>query len=171
MKCEKCGKKEANTHYKEHINGHAREMHLCGDCAREIHLDASFGQAFAGLQSGFFGFPSLFDSGLSTAHAEKPRGVLPDTERRCSCGKTLRELRQDGRAGCAACYHTFADVLEPYIRRVQGADSHIGSIPQVAQTAHDPLESLKDKLQEAIKNECYEEAARLRDEIRRQEGA
>lgn len=183
MKCEKCGKNEANMYYKESINGQTREMHLCSACANEMNLDSQFHQAFADMKSGFgsffdSSFPSLFGNGftplLSSMMDTAPFGILPDTERRCpTCGMTLRDLRRNGRAGCPDCYHTFSDVLNPYIHRVQGADSHIGSAPQSEQATRPKkcvLDNLKEKLQDAIKSENYEEAARLRDEIRRQEG-
>ncbi len=173
MKCEKCGKQEANTHYQETINGQTREMHLCSACAQQMQTHAPFPQTFAG----FFGFPSLFGSTASPFLAgiteHEAQNVRIGTAQVCpSCGMTLQELQHTGRVGCSECYQTFAEVLTPYIKRVQGAESHIGSAPQSeapTQAEQNPLEALRQKLQEAIAQENYEEAARLRDEIRRQE--
>ena len=57
---------------------------------------------------------------------------------------------------------------------VQGATAHVGTAHapagQPEQAKPDPVADLKAKLQEAISRENYEEAARLRDEIRRLEG-
>lgn len=190
MKCEKCGKNEATTFYKETINGQTREMHLCADCAREMNLGGAFQNAFAGMASGmagaFAGFDQLFSDpfhsmlggGLGTLWNEMmglpAGGARPGTERKCpTCGTTESELRRTGRAGCPDCYHTFEDILNPYIRRVHGADAHIGSAPQSAapETPQaDPVAELRAKLQEAVQSENYEEAARLRDEIHRLEG-
>ncbi len=36
MKCEHCGKNEANFFYKSVVNGKKTEVHLCSDCAREL---------------------------------------------------------------------------------------------------------------------------------------
>ena len=86
---------------------------------------------------------------------------------------TESELQRSGRAGCADCYKTFEDILTPYIRKLQGATAHVGQAPKAqndAQPVENPTASLKQKLTEAIKQENYEEAARLRDEIRRLEG-
>ena len=179
MKCEKCGKNEATTYYKETINGQTREMHLCADCAKEMHIGADFENAFAGIANTmgslwgdpfhpFLGSGSLFGNMLGGL----PAGGLLGTERKCpSCGMTESELRRTGRAGCPDCYHTFEDILTPYIRQVHGADSHLGSKPQdEAAPPANPVTELKAKLQEAIQGENYEEAARLRDESRRLEG-
>ena len=73
-----------------------------------------------------------------------------------------------------AMYDTFEDILTPYIRKLQGATAHVGTAHapagQPEQAKPDPVADLKAKLQEAISRENYEEAARLRDEIRRLEG-
>lgn len=192
MKCEKCGKNEATTYYKESINGKTRELHLCADCAREMNVGGAFQHAFASMATGFadagFGsflsdpFQSMLGSGFGAlwddfAGALPMTGGLLGTERRCpTCGMTESALRRTGRAGCPDCYHAFEDLLNPYIKQVHGADSHIGSTPtgDAAGTAQppqeDPVAALKAKLQQAIGSENYEEAARLRDEIRRLEG-
>ena len=182
MKCEKCGKNEATTYYKETINGNTREMHLCSDCAREMHIGADFQNAFAGMENtmaGLWGhpFPSLFGSSLGSLWDDGMAG-LPSasaaaaTERKCpNCGMTESELRRTGRAGCPQCYNTFSDILTPYIRQVHGTDTHLGAKPKTeTQKEQDPVAEMKSKLEEAIKAENYEEAARLRDEIRRLEG-
>lgn len=36
MKCERCGKNEATFYFKSNINGNVTEQHLCGDCARKL---------------------------------------------------------------------------------------------------------------------------------------
>ncbi len=180
MKCEKCGKQEANLYYQETVNGQTRAMHICSACARELQMYTPFQQTVAGFSNSFgeiLGVPSLFGSMASPLFAGgaevEAKNNRADTAHTCpSCGMTLSELQRKGRVGCPDCYHTFAEVLTPYIKRVQGAESHIGSAPQQEEClppeAH-PLDALKQKLQEAIQSENYEEAARLRDEIRRKE--
>ena len=36
MKCQNCGRKEANVKYTQIINCVKKEMNLCEDCAKEI---------------------------------------------------------------------------------------------------------------------------------------
>ncbi len=59
MKCEKCGKNEANYHFTSNINGVVTESHLCSRCAEKAGLDrALFPKAedmFEDMFSGFFG--------------------------------------------------------------------------------------------------------------------
>ena len=84
---------------------------------------------------------------------------------------TESELRQTGRVGCPDCYSTFADILNPYVRKLHGADRHIGTAPAAPeQPQADPVEALRAQLKAAVESEDYEQAARLRDEIRRMEG-
>lgn len=181
MKCEKCGKNEANTFYKETINGNTREMHLCADCAREMHIGAEFQNAFTGIGNSmasfwsdpfqaFFG--SSFGPLLGSMAGQPTEGARLASGRKCpSCGMSEAELRRTGRAGCPECYNAFADLLTPYIRQVHGADTHLGAKPKDEEKkAENPVAEMRAKLQEAIQNENYEEAARLRDEIRRLEG-
>ena len=175
MKCEKCGKNEATMYYKETINGQTREMHLCPDCAREMNLGGELQSAFQGMNQlwsdpfhSFLGggFGNLWGDMLSS-----PAATMLGTERKCpTCGMTEHELRQTGRVGCPDCYNTFADILNPYVQKIHGATQHIGTAPAAEQPKTDPIAALKSQLQEAVGKEDYEQAARLRDEIRRQEG-
>lgn len=153
MKCQKCGKNEASVLYSETTNGQRRKIHLCGACAHQQGLGGSFASAFPS----FSGFGSLWQSLAASA---------PNTERSCpTCGLTERELRRTGRVGCADCYAAFADVLNSYIKQVHGATQHIGAAP-----APSTLDALREKLKAAVQNEDFEQAAGLRDEIRRLEG-
>lgn len=175
MKCEKCGKNEATVYYKETVNGVTREIRLCPSCAKEENIGASFENAFQSmdqfwsdpfhsLSGGVFG--NLWNELSGTPVA------LPGRQRTCpTCGMTESQLRQTGRVGCPDCYQTFADILNPYVRRVHGATQHIGTAPETAQQSkQNPVAALRTQLKDAIEREEYEQAARLRDEIRRMEG-
>lgn len=158
MLCQRCEKNKATTHYQESINGHTREMHLCPACSAELtHAVPGFGWSFGEL-------PAFFAQ-------QGGEGQTIGGGRRCdSCGMTESELRRTGRAGCASCYQNFADILMPYIKKLHGAAAHIGASPAAEQTAASPVDGLRTRLSEAVRTENYEEAARLRDEIRRLEG-
>lgn len=158
MLCQNCGKKEATTYFKETINGKVREMQLCPDCAAQMGLPQTFGSFFS---PSFWGDEPLF-------------GVVPQmlsSARHCpTCGMTERALRESGKVGCADCYDVFSELLMPYIRRLHGSTAHVGLAPKTEQApATNPVEELKARLKDAVTTENYEEAARLRDEIRRQE--
>lgn len=97
---------------------------------------------------------------------------------RCpKCNTTWDRLRQDGRAGCAHCYTTFAEQLAEVMERVQHATRHDGKQPRAATKRRRRLEHLRTRrdhrlamlqrrLQEALAGEKYEEAAKLRDQIK-----
>lgn len=174
MLCQNCNKNEATTYYKETINGQTRELHLCSECAAKLTGSApSFGSMFS---DPFFSNPfgSFFAEPFGAA-LQSPFGGVAQAiggGRRCpTCGMTESELRRTGRAGCGDCYQNFSDILMPYIKKLHGAAAHVGSTPAAAdQPKANPVEGLKAKLADAVKTENYEEAARLRDEIRRLEG-
>jgi len=175
MKCEKCGKNEATMYYKETINGVTREMRLCPECAKKENIEKSFENAFESMNH-FWSDP--FHSFLGAGFGEMWGGLpgLPGVpalgeERRCpSCGMTESQLRETGRVGCPECYNTFSDILTPYVQKVHGSTRHIGTMPQQAEKG-DPVAALRAQLKEAVEKEEYEQAARLRDEIKRMESA
>lgn len=112
----------------------------------------------------------LFDALLQTGHQNPAR--------RCpKCAITWDRLRQDGRAGCAQCYETFAAELGEVMQRMQHGIKHSGKHPRAAgkRIRHQELvrvknsnrlEMLNTRLQEAVAEERYEEAAKLRDQIK-----
>ncbi len=157
MLCEKCGKNHATTHIRTVINGVAHEWNLCSQCA---HAEGYGTDAHDPLDNLF---APLF--GETVARTE---------ERTCpQCGCTFSDISATGKVGCATCYRTFHDRLLPYIQRVHGSKHHVGTTPNQAEekTAQKPTaESLRARLQELIREEKYEEAARVRDEIRSLEG-
>jgi protein arginine kinase activator len=95
---------------------------------------------------------------------------------KCSfCGFTLVDFQRTGRLGCPKCYETFKDQLAPLLRRIHGQDRHMGKLPiravsgKLSKEARE-LHTLKIGLQKAISTEAFEEAASLRDRIKKIEG-
>jgi protein arginine kinase activator len=88
------------------------------------------------------------------------------------CGFTFADFQKVGRLGCPACYDAFGTQLSTLLKRIHGSDVYMGKIP-VMHTNGKPvpresneLQDLKIKLQKAIADEAFEEAASLRDKIR-----
>ncbi|MBQ3482985.1 MAG: UvrB/UvrC motif-containing protein [Clostridia bacterium] len=159
MKCEKCNQNEATVFYKESVNGKVRSLHLCAACAAEQQSAHPF---FS---------PSYPDNLLGelfglAAHGKPHR----DEARRCpDCGATWSDLLRDGKACCPKCYTAFADLLEPTVRQLHGNVTHAGRAPAARRAVREKesrLTELKRQLQEAVAAENYEQAAKLRDEIR-----
>lgn len=152
MLCQNCNKNEANMHMKRIINGSAAEVHLCSDCARSL----GYGEALSGFG---LGFGELLGELLS-----KGDGVAPGVG--ChSCGKTFDEIARDGKMGCADCYGVFYDKLMPYINRIHGRASYMGTKPLAGENSNLHLDSLKNELKNAIEEQNFELAAQLRDRI------
>lgn len=160
MRCEECGQRPATVHVTRIVNGQTTSRHLCERCARDQgELDLFFEPKFAlpDLLQGLFGHPG------------RPRPQLACPR----CGLPYAEFTRTGFLGCAHCYEAFEEELDPVLRRVQGSTRHGGKAARRPARAADPaaeLQSLRSQLEAAIREERYEDAARLRDRIRALEG-
>ncbi|HBI56677.1 MAG: UvrB/UvrC motif-containing protein [Eubacteriales bacterium] len=153
MLCQNCGEREARISITQIVNNKKTEIHLCHQCAQQSgQADSVFAlhKMLAGMVD--WGSDSV-DKGKSCP----------------GCGLTEVELRQNGRFGCGQCYQTWATLVNTIIGRVQGRTAHTGKIPRSAgerARAQREMGELKEKLQVAIREERFEDAARLRDRIR-----
>ena len=176
--CQNCGKNEVTFRYTQIVNGVKKEMNLCDKCARELGLkDMSFSMpiSFSNFFSDFFNdySDSLLPSFMGTQiNACK------------TCGTTFDDFINSGEFGCSECYETFEDRIAPILKKLHGADRHIGrgyreieSEQNTEQTKkvskkekkESKIEKLQKDLQKAIKDERYEDAAKIRDEIKQEE--
>ena len=159
MLCELCKQSQATVHLTEIINDQMSELHLCEACANQkgAQVESHFG--LADLLSG------LADYGKTS----EPEEV--STKACASCGMTYDDFRKVGRLGCADCYATFKRSLGSLLKRIHGSPIHVGKSParllKPAKIAKSELLELKRKLEKAIQDEAFEEAARVRDQIRR----
>jgi protein arginine kinase activator len=162
MLCDVCGKNPATVHLTEIIDEQMNELHLCEDCAR--HKSAAMEQQFG-----------LSDLLAGMADFEKPASKEEEvvTIKCPSCGLTYADFKKIGRLGCGECYNVFRKYLAPLLKRIHGSNQHIGKNPTKTKTTaklykkKDDLLELKDQLQKAIQEEAFEEAARLRDQIKK----
>lgn len=99
------------------------------------------------------------------------------SERCPNCLTTWDTIKRDGRVGCSACYAAFHEAIGEVMGKVQRGESHLGKIPRAAQKRgrrvknlqtrrENQLQLLRNRLQEAVAAEKYEEAAKLRDKIK-----
>lgn len=173
MKCERCKENEATFFYEENINGQKKKLSLCAHCAEEMQKSGEMKTLSSPFEDMGFGSPfadTLFGSLFYPSEAAK----LGTGVKKCGrCGSTLRDFRERGKAGCPDCYAAFAAELEPTIRSMHGSAAHTGRAPAKRKKAldrADRLKKLRTELDEAIKKEEFEEAARLRDQIREEQG-
>lgn len=161
MLCENCKKNKATTYFKKTVNGETTETFLCEDCAKKL-----------GVGSGMMFKNSIFDDfgGFDFLFPEFIKQNRLEAEKKCECGKSFREIAKSGLVGCEKCYETFRKELAPTLRKMHGVISHKAR-KDTAEKA-DPkaeIKALKDRMSKAIKEENFEEAARLRDEIKARE--
>ena len=162
MLCELCKQGQATVHLTEIVNDQMSELHLCEACANQkgAQVESHFG--LADLLSG------LADYGKT----QEPEDVTA-TKACPTCGMTYEDFRKVGRLGCAECYTTFRRSLGNLLKRIHGSPVHVGKSPvrliKSSKIAKSELLELKRKLDRAITNEAFEEAAKLRDQIRRLE--
>ena len=157
MKCQNCHGKTATVHLTEIIGNEKKEVHLCEECAQKKGI---------GIKTQF----SMSDiiSGLIGASGAKELARLSKTT--CSeCGISYMDFHSTGRLGCANDYKVFSRELTPLIERIHGSAKHVGKIPPGAGrevVKENRLLRLRKDLKDAIQREAYEEAAKIRDEIR-----
>jgi protein arginine kinase activator len=156
MLCQVCENKPATIHITDIADGKKKVLHLCEDCAGEKELTHGGG-----------GIPSL----LKTLIGERK----PASDVKCpECGISYEEFRAKGRFGCPKDYEVFAAELAPLLEKIHGAKKHVGRVPGgllLDSGREDRLRKLRRELARAVKDEQYEQAARIRDEIRTTEEA
>jgi protein arginine kinase activator len=161
MLCDVCKNNPATVHLTEIIDEQMNELHLCEDCAR--HKSAAMEQQF-GLSELLAGM----------ADFEKPDKNEENAAVKCpNCNLTYADFKKIGRLGCGECYVAFRKYLALLLKRIHGSNQHVGKtlpkekvIPRSGKKKTD-LEGLKAQLQKAIQKEDFEEAARLRDQVKK----
>ena len=144
MRFEHCGRNEATFHYQRTVNGQTEEMHLCPDCAAELGYDAGFGAGFGSMLDDTFGsvfslLPSMFGGW---------GGFFDSPQLTPAARRTLQLVP----APDEPVYET-----ESLLSEAEGA-----ALRQ--EREHNALEA---QLKQAVASENYEEAARLRDELKK----
>jgi len=154
MNCQHCNKSRATVHITDTMP-ERKERHLCEDCAEKEgviikpnHTTNEILQQFIKHKIGL---------GL-TENVVCPK-----------CGLSFQEFQVKGQLGCPHDYEVFKAQLMPLIERAhEGATKHIGKRPGggPVQESTSGLIKLRRELQDAIQQENYELAARVRDQIK-----
>lgn len=148
----------------EITDGVRTEMHLCELCAAEQGIAVKSQIPLNELLS-------------SLLAAETQDTDSPDSSkdvRACpKCGFTLDQFRKQGVLGCPHDYEVFEKSLLPLIEKAHdGQTAHHGKIPsRTPQDTKKQIEvlTLRQQLEDAVRKENYELAAKLRDKIKKTE--
>jgi protein arginine kinase activator len=158
--CDICNEKIATVHYTEIVNNKLKKMDLCEDCAKAKNIGINVQFSVADILKG------LTESHI--AKKEEAEGT------KCPlCGLTFSMFRKSGKLGCGSCYEVFEEELLPIIGDVHKNAVHVGTVPTKSRSGSSAsaksrarIDELTAKLENAVRNEEYEEAAILRDKIR-----
>jgi len=187
MQCQICKTRSATVHLTEIIDGQRTESHLCQSCAQkegitiksQLSLNELLGSLIAAHQQ-------ADEQGLGGAEKSCP-----------VCGMTMEIFRKQALLGCPKDYEIFEQNLRLIIEKAHDGNLiHKGKIPSGISTSTNLAESqtaassdttkdkkeikteseiagssqveeLEKQLEQAVRDEDYELAAKLRDQIRR----
>ena len=152
--CIHCGK-PATIHLTQIVDGEIRKVDLCESCQLKDSMAADFAiEPFAKLADGV------------AAAVQQQGGEVHACP---SCGCDDSQLQQTGRFGCPDCYEAFEPILPDLLGKIQPGLSHEGKIPSHGvqrQRVEKKQMELRKKLEAAVREERFEDAAVYRDELR-----
>lgn len=164
MKCQQC-EKPATFHITELTGPEPQEHHLCEVCAKQYLMQS---ETAAPPEPSLAG---VLAKQLKIGQAADELSKLD--QRACPvCGITFYEFRSQGRLGCPHDYVFFERELTPLIMNIHGENKHVGKRPPGSSEGTDAqtdLIRLRREMKEAVDREDYEQASKLRDEIKRVE--
>ncbi len=157
MLCCVCKEKEAKVHLTQIVGEKMQKVDLCEGCAAQkgVNDPATF---------------SLADLLLGLGASQEMDQATGAGEIKCAnCGFTQADFKKAGRLGCSECYTTFSEGLDGLLKTMHKGTKHVGKVPQALQQSRelaDKLKSLQKKLDKAVADENFEQAAAMRDEIK-----
>lgn len=146
MLCNNCGKREANVKYTETINGETRRINLCEECSKKLgigQIDFNMPFDFTGFFDDFmeeFRMPELIPM---IGNFEEAR-IIPVRKIARRNTENTRNREKIGKA-----------IDEKINNRNAKKENNEKTKKEI----------LQEKLEKAIKEERYEDAAKIRDEI------
>ncbi|MFM7167867.1 MAG: UvrB/UvrC motif-containing protein [Planctomycetaceae bacterium] len=154
-KCRRCTK-TATIHVTEVRDGKGTAVHLCESCAREYLEKNATAEAALAVAA---------EAVEAHSEAESAPSNIPPCPH---CGISFAEFRENGRFGCPQDYTHFHSELQPLLENIHEDVKHLGKQPRrllIGTQDQARLVQLRTSQREAIEQENYEHAARLRDEI------
>jgi protein arginine kinase activator len=144
-------------------NDRVVKIHMCRQCAEK--------KGFNYFDKSNFAMENLI-SGLFSRSADATRAKR-DSYACPTCGTSYDDFKEIAKLGCSECYAFFRDQLLPVLRNLHVKTQHLGKFPASRGNEADAVKRitlLQEELERAVRDECYERAAEIRDEIKRIEG-
>lgn len=158
LECSEC-RRPITVHYTEVLASHCNEIWMCSECPelqRRLQVELH---------------PCQFDAAQEKESAGLACG---------NCGTTLASLRVGMSMGCSHCYELFSDLLieeilptehQRHLTAIEKKKTlqHIGQAPGERKEVSTTLQlyALNQALSETLAQEDYEQAALLRDQIKK----
>ena len=158
MKCDKCGNESV---YRSTliVNGVAQTTNLCRDCAIKEGVFASEPTSL---------FDQLFSPFVGFMPFEKVDDIVCPV-----CKTSLKQFKTSGLLGCSNCYDAFSKEISQIVGKIAPNAEHkqesLSSIKQKSKPKTDKIAELKLLLQQAVKEERYEDAGKIKKQIQKLE--
>jgi protein arginine kinase activator len=147
--CSDCTKK-TTIHFTQIINNKVYKLDMCEDCPLKKEV----------IDPGNFSLTEIFNPASKT---------VAQGDFACeSCGMTQVEFEKRGRFGCPDCYTHFAPAVSSMVKDMHYGTDHRGKKPRLALERIDlsqKVQHLRQALSHAVKQEDFEQAAVIRDQI------
>ena len=162
MICKSCMKNTATIKFTEVVDGRAVQHFLCPECYK-ARQEAAAGFSLSVPKPSVRG--GNRDKGEQSTRAK--------TSRKCpSCNIALSQILESAMVGCATCYAAFGKEVESMLEGLHRGPAHCGKAYKCNDERALILKNIQAKrilLRHMLREENYEEAARLRDEIQTME--
>ena len=157
MNCDRCGKPSV-YHSTLIVNGVSQTTNLCRECAIK---EGVFSNEPSNL------FDDMFSAFADFLPFEKVQDVVCPV-----CKTSLREFKSSGVLGCPNCYDAFRDEVSRILKRIAPFENHKQDlIKQTKEPAkqkmskEDKIANLRKEMSLAVKEERYEDAAKIKKQI------
>jgi len=173
MNCDFCHNNEATIHLIKIQDTNVERINICKECAKDLSFlnEEDFYNDIARVLYRFF---NIGNDGHRFGRDKKIlRDISYGRNRKCPvCGIDLKTIKKNGKVGCSNCYNEFKDILLPIIKSIHGGIENKGKIPVNTSRKirlEKNIRDLRNKLQNEIIIENFEEAAKIRDKIKKLE--
>lgn len=161
MKCDKCGQPSV-YHSTFIVNGVSKSSNLCRDCAIKEGVFTNQKQSL---------FDDLFSSFSDLLSFEKVENVICPV-----CKTSLREFKSTSRLGCPNCYDAFREEISKIIKRIAPFEKHSQDTIKIKPakqklTKEEQIALLREEMKQAVSEERYEDAAKIKKQITKLENA
>lgn len=165
MICEHCKQRHAEVTITQVQKGQKVERHYCEVCAAQFHpFQIELQEEPASLQQ-------LISNWLNFAPSAKKENTMATEQKAAACptcGFTYSQFLKKGKFGCENCYETFSEQLPQLLERIQAGTKHVGFVEEASskKKIEQKIIQLREQMQAAISEERFEDAAKVRDEVR-----